>query len=84
VTAANVAEVTVGLEAVDRVKVPQPQSRPGRAQSAWPLTKATTVPTSGGSFAEEGFSRPFQGGVGNTAASQVDLWCIQLARVGGT
>ena len=28
VTAANVSEVTVGLEVVDRVKVPRPQGRP--------------------------------------------------------
>jgi hypothetical protein len=28
VTAANVAEVTVGLKVVDRVKVPRPQGRP--------------------------------------------------------
>ena len=30
VTAANISEVTVGLEVVDRVKVPRPQGRPRR------------------------------------------------------
>jgi hypothetical protein len=58
---------------------------PRNVQRAGPLTKVTTVPVSGGSFAGEGFSCPFQGGSGRTAAAvQGDLlWCIQSIRVGG-
>ena len=83
VTAANVSEVTVGLQVVDQVRVPQPQGRPRRRPAS--LAADKTVPTSDGSFTEEGFSRPFQGEDGKTAAvGQADLrWCIQLARVAG-
>jgi hypothetical protein len=85
VTAANVSEVTVGLEVVDRVKVPRPQGRPRPRPGSLAADKSYDVPTSDGSFTEEGFSRPFQGEDGKTAAvGQADLrWCIQLARVAG-
>jgi hypothetical protein len=73
VTVANVSEVTVGLEVVDR------------AQPAWLLTKVTTALTSGGSFAGEGFSRLFHGGSGKTVAAgqAVLLRCIRPASVVG-
>ncbi len=74
VTAANVSEVTVGLEVLDRVKVPRPQGRPRQRRSRFYR-----------GFAGEGFSRPFQGGSGKAAAAdQADLpWCIQSAGVAG-
>jgi hypothetical protein len=59
VTAANMSEVTVGLQVVDQVRVPRPQADLTNAQPAWPLTKVTTALISGGSFAEEGFSHPY-------------------------
>src|ERR687894_278219 len=40
VTAANVSEVTVGLEVLDRVKVPRPQGRPGQRPASLAADKS--------------------------------------------
>src|ERR687896_183694 len=43
-------------------------------QPAWPLTKVTIAPISGGSFAEEGFSHPYRRGSCRTVvAALVDF-----------
>jgi hypothetical protein len=61
VTAANVAEVTVGLKVVDQVKVPRPQGQPRQRPASLAADKSYDSATSGGSFAGEGFSRLCQG-----------------------
>jgi hypothetical protein len=85
VTVANVAEVTVGLKVVDRVRVPRPKGRPKKRPTSLAADKSYDRLISGGSFAGEVFSRLFQDECGKTAAAgQGDLlWYINSARVAG-
>jgi hypothetical protein len=85
VTAANVSEVPVGLEVVDRVKVPRPQGRPRQR----PASLAADKNYDSIDFRWELRRRGIQPSIPRrewktVADGQVDLrWCIQLARVGG-
>jgi hypothetical protein len=68
VTAANVAEVTVGLTVLDRVRVPRPQGdAPSSDRPAWGPTKVMTVRNSGRDCDGGGFSLRYPCGYGPTA-----------------
>jgi hypothetical protein len=68
VTAANVAEVTVGLKVVDRVRVPGPRAVPSSVPPAWMPIRAMTALTSGMSCGDGGFNLPSPAGNGLNAA----------------
>src|SRR3990170_866314 len=86
VTAANVAEVTVGLKVVDRVGVrPDLKDVPGSVQPVWELTGAMTVLISDVDCDDGGFSPPYLGGSGPTAVVSLAVLprFMRLASSGG-
>ena len=85
VTAANVSEVTVGLEVVDRVKVPKPQDRPRQRPASLAADKSYDSADFRWELRRRGIQLSIPRREWKTVADgQVDhLWCITSARVAG-
>ncbi|HZA25372.1 MAG TPA: hypothetical protein VFA32_22715 [Dehalococcoidia bacterium] len=71
VTAANVAEVTVGLTVVDRVRVPRPQGRPKQRPASLEPTRAMTARNSGRGCEDGGFNPRYPAGSGPTTGANL-------------
>jgi hypothetical protein len=71
VTAANVAEVTVGLKVVDQVRVPVAKDDPSSVLPAWEPTRAMTVLHSDTNCGDGTFNLPYP--TENCRSAVVDL-----------
>jgi hypothetical protein len=68
VTPANVSEVTVGLEVVDRVRVPRPQGRPRQRPASLAADKSCDSADFRWELRRRGIQPSKDGGSGKTAA----------------